>query len=501
MPGNKLCIYLFATVYCIITISVPNNPNYYTLAIDVFSCSLSFASCIALQTFLAKQDTILGGLCIQFLGTEELAILQYLTLGLIANTANTDLSRFYAEYPEIAKYVMNNLPVGCCICGYLFILSTARLLLIYSPAYYQGLNRSTCLRLSAAFIVLTVISDLLINHVRCLITHSKDYNTISISQTKIEFGISNSKAHLSTTNNSTDVNPAEECFEFLIPTLLLVLSTVLEVTKIVIYSVRLFRKIKRTTPSVQNSANAGEIRNSDKRKDQDVKFKSKMKRSFSHEDIRVEKIKEHRLQKTALNASKGIEMQNIGRDIMFPRNSGYLNYHQQHRAQGTQIRRLSLQPPLLQTSEGMHTLPFQSNINPTSMKRRPINTSHGSRAKQTKNLTPSLQPLSARGLVTINGPQRLPVTVDPRADPDTFQKIVIKPIKHFLLRSSTISFVMSIVTFVLVTSFLLKYNSNFSDSSYRLLASVRRMFILILPVFLVIFDEQVFTHVRSALTI
>ena len=148
MQGNKLCIYLFATVYCIITISVPNNPNHYTLAIDIFSCSLSFASCIILQTFLAKQETILGGLCIQFLCTEELAIIQYLTLGLFTNSANADLSRFYKEYPEIAKYVMNNLPVGCCICGYLFILSTARLILIYSPSYYQGLNRGTCLKLS-----------------------------------------------------------------------------------------------------------------------------------------------------------------------------------------------------------------------------------------------------------------------------------------------------------------------------------------------------------------
>ena len=501
MQGNKLCIYLFATVYCIITISVPNNPNHYTLAIDIFSCSLSFASCIILQTFLAKQETILGGLCIQFLCTEELAIIQYLTLGLFTNSANADLSRFYKEYPEIAKYVMNNLPVGCCICGYLFILSTARLILIYSPSYYQGLNRSTCLKLSAVFIVLTAITDLLVNHVRCLLTHSKDYNTISISHTRIEFGISYSNANLSTTNKSTDVNPAEECFEFLIPTVLLVLSTVMEVTKIVIYSVRLFRKMKRTTPSVQKSANAGEIRNSGKSQDQHVKFKSKLKRSFSTEDIRVKKIKEHRIQETALNASKAIEMQNISRDIMFPRNSGHVNYHQQHRAQGTQIRRLSLQLPMLHTTEGMHTLQFQSNVNPMGTKRGPINTSHGYNAKQTKNPTPSLQPLSVQGLVTVNGIHGLPVTVDPRADPDTFQKIVLKPIKHFILRSSTISFVMSIVTFVLVTSFLLKNNSIFSDSSYSLLSIVRRMFILILPVFLVIFDEPVFTYVRSALTV
>ena len=501
MQGNKFCIYLFATVYCIITISVPNNPNHYTLAIDIFSCSLSFASCITLQTFLAKQETILGGLCIQFLCTEELAIIQYLTLGLITNTANADLSRFYNEYPEIAKYVMNNLPVGCCICGYLFILSTARLILIYSPSYYQGLNRSTCLKLSAVFIVLTAITDLLVNHVRCLLTHSKDYNTISISHTRIEFGISYSNANLSTTNKSTDVHPAEECFEFLIPTVLLVLSTVMEVTKIVIYSVRLFRKMKRTTPSVQKSANAVEIRNSGKRQDQHVKFKSELKRSFSTEDIRVKKIKEHRIQETALNASKTIEMQNISRDIMFPRNSELINCHKRHRAQGTQIRRLSLQLPLLHTSEGMHTLQFQSNVSLMGTKRGPINTSHGYNAKQTKNPTPSLQPLSIQGLVTLNGIHRPPVTVDRRADPDTFQKIVLKPIKNVLLRSSTISFVMSIVTFVLVTSFLLKYNSNFSDSLYSLLSIVRRMFLLILPVFLVIFDEQVVTYVRSALTV
>ena len=186
---------------------------------------------------------------------------------------------------------------------------------------------------------------------------------------------------------------------------------------------------------------------------------------------------------------------------MFPRNSGHINSHQQHRAQGTQIRKLSLQLPLLHTSEGMHTLQFQSNVNPMGTKRGPINTSHGYNAKKTKNPSPSLQPLSIRGLVTLNGIHRLPVTVDRRAVPDTFQKIVLTPIKNFLLRSSNISFVMSIVTFVLVTSFLLKNNSNFSDISYSILSIVRRMFILILPVCLVIFDEPVFTYVRSALTV
>jgi len=85
-------------------------------------------------------------------------------------------------------------------------------------------------------------------------------------------------------------------------------------------------------------------------------------------------------------------------------------------------------------------------------------------------------------------------------DPILFKKIIIKPIKEFIMRSSTISFIMSIITFIILTFVLLKYHSSddgVDENSFRILSIVRRMFIFMLPVLLVLFDQKVLNYVKG----
>ncbi len=182
---------LIATYSCFVTY-VPSNPNLYKLTADTVRSICSFLACVTLQVYLASstQQTILGGLCIQFLLTTEGAIMHFWTLSLVTNIAHEGFSTFYANNPEISKYVVNPKPLACCFCASLVMLSAARLLLIALPSYYQCLPRKTCLVFSAAFNVVILISDFLLNHVRCLLTHSKHYESADGEQMRIEFGIS-----------------------------------------------------------------------------------------------------------------------------------------------------------------------------------------------------------------------------------------------------------------------------------------------------------------------
>ena len=85
-------------------------------------------------------------------------------------------------------------------------------------------------------------------------------------------------------------------------------------------------------------------------------------------------------------------------------------------------------------------------------------------------------------------------------DPILLKKIFIKPIKEFIMRSSTISFIMSIITFIILTFLLLKYHSSddgIDENSFRILSTVRRMFIFMLPVLLVLFDQKVLNYVKG----
>lgn len=85
-------------------------------------------------------------------------------------------------------------------------------------------------------------------------------------------------------------------------------------------------------------------------------------------------------------------------------------------------------------------------------------------------------------------------------DPILFKKIFIKPIKELLMRSSTISFLMSMITFIILTFVLLKYHSSdegVDENSFKILSTVRRMFIFMLPVLLVLFDQKVLNYVKG----
>lgn len=85
-------------------------------------------------------------------------------------------------------------------------------------------------------------------------------------------------------------------------------------------------------------------------------------------------------------------------------------------------------------------------------------------------------------------------------DPILLKKIFIKPIKELLMRSSTISFLMSMITFIILTFVLLKYYSSdegVDENSFKILSTVRRMFIFMLPVLLVLFDQQVLNYVKG----
>ena len=85
-------------------------------------------------------------------------------------------------------------------------------------------------------------------------------------------------------------------------------------------------------------------------------------------------------------------------------------------------------------------------------------------------------------------------------DPILFKKIFIKPIKELLMRSLTISFLMSMITFIILTFVLLKYHSSdegVDENSFKILSTVRRMFIFMLPVLLVLFDQKVLNYVKG----
>ena len=288
MNWENLCIWLIATSYCCFAANVPNNPNSYTLTVDVLSSILSFTACVTLQAFLVRQpqQSILGGICIQFLVVIEVGIIQIITLSLLTNIAHESLNSFYSNYPEIAKYVMNNIPVGCCICGYLLTLSAARFVLIASPDYYQSINQKMCLKLSATFIIVIIILDLMLNHVRCLVTHSPNYSTMSILHTRIEFGILNQ----SMSNSSWNSLPEElECFEFLIPTAILIVSSLLEVIKVVIYTVRLFRRLKYAARSTKTPATKVVIQQEVVENSVDIKFQTNLfKTSLTEDDTDIE---------------------------------------------------------------------------------------------------------------------------------------------------------------------------------------------------------------------
>ena len=147
----------------------------------------SFTACVIMQVFLASptQRNILGGLCIQLLLTVEAALLEFWTLSLMTNINHEGLSTFYADNLEISKYLLNPKPLACCFCASLVMLSAARLVLIAFPAFYQRISRNTSLLFSVVFMAVTFVLDFLLNHIRCLLTHSKYYESADGKQIRI----------------------------------------------------------------------------------------------------------------------------------------------------------------------------------------------------------------------------------------------------------------------------------------------------------------------------
>ena len=69
--------------------------------------------------------------------------------------------------------------------------------------------------------------------------------------------------------------------------------------------------------------------------------------------------------------------------------------------------------------------------------------------------------------------------------------------KDFLLRSSTVSFILSLVGFIVLVKLLSMHDESSTESSLKLLLHLTRAYILILPVFLVLFDDQVVLYAKS----
>ena len=233
----------------------------YTFTVDMFSSILSFTACVTFQAFLGSQTqkTLLGGLGIQFLFMEELSIIHFAVIRIVTNLAHTSLNSFYSGHLEIANYVLNNRPIGCCVCASLLTMSGARLVLIASPGFYQGINQKLYLRLSAMFITSVVVSDFLINHTRCLLIHSNNYETPTVSFMREEISITFQMPNHSLSNTTSSVEfqrqpsyfmPTDsECTEIKIIGAMIFLSALLEGIKIVIYFVRIFRKAKKNAPT------------------------------------------------------------------------------------------------------------------------------------------------------------------------------------------------------------------------------------------------------------
>ena len=103
----------------------------------------------------------------------------------MTNINHEGLSTFYADNLEISKYLLNPKPLACCFCASLVMLSAARLVLIAFPAFYQRISRNTSLLFSVVFMAVTFVLDFLLNHIRCLLTHSKYYESADGKQIRI----------------------------------------------------------------------------------------------------------------------------------------------------------------------------------------------------------------------------------------------------------------------------------------------------------------------------
>ena len=577
----------------------------YTFTVDMFSSILSFTACVTFQAFLGSQTqkTLLGGLGIQFLFMEELSIIHFAVIRIVTNLAHTSLNSFYSGHLEIANYVLNNRPIGCCVCASLLTMSGARLVLIASPGFYQGINQKLYLRLSAMFITSVVVSDFLINHTRCLLIHSNNYETPTVSFMREEISITFQMPNHSLSNTTSSVEfqrqpsyfmPTDsECTEIKIIGAMIFLSALLEGIKIVIYFVRIFRKAKKTAPTPKKQSDKKSRPNQQKitnlkRSNSSGQIltlpnsykplTNKFSKVFRNEDLHAGSSS------TRLPALPNLEMVGIKE-----RERAHLPAYHTGTEMGTVKPSESQNSQALGNNERQHTLsmvsdeslawkslragedeknlvaskhPFfvdESESSSPIQRQSLIKQSDIQKNKVKKCITPLKPKLNVvktldshewatflygmssipkftklqdsetsidwnqsmvlptnqwqdelqNSLTKVRRRHSLPPSklFNSRDEKDSkplkphfevqWKKLVYKPMKDFLLRSSTVTFVMSLFGIMVLVKILMRYDKDSSDSSIRLLSSVVRIYTLALPVLLVLFDDQVLSYALS----
>ena len=605
---KKLGICLVAVAYCCFLLFVPNNPHLYTFIVDIICTILALAACVALQVFLLKSGSqnIMEGLCIQYMITQELVIIHFITFRFVTNLANAELNRFYSDYLEIAKYVTSNKTLGSIVSASLCTISAARLLLIASPARFQGIKHKICYMLSTAFIILIFVSDLFLNHVRCLLTHSKEYTSITTIETRVSLRISYQLSNDSARNNALEDKSADlECFEIPLPGILLLLSCLFELVKFGLYFYRLLKKFKQTVPhrSVRQPTELSVIK-----LQRNTVFIPKLKRSTSVGDIKVQRTSSRRLSlqthcpiimdgqpqikysegsdgskklqsrySEGSDGSKKLQSKysegSDGSKKLHSRYSEGLDgpkklqskysegsdgpkKHQRKYSEGTdgpkhpegsvgpqKLQSMysagvdgqeKIQPKFLKKNlEGAYTAKkFQgSSVEGANGTQNPIQSfsdgSDGPKKLPSKNPEGAyrLGKLQQKVLDRQDGPpilpmkgadgqQNLPQNISNHTDvlkklqpelssgvtESMLKKIVIKPLKDFFFRSSTVTFILGIVFFIIFINLFISYKKDDLDSSFSLFSSVIRFFILGIPVLLVLFDNQVLSFIINLLS-
>lgn len=615
MKIEKLRIYMFAAVYSCLVLTVPDNPNLYTFTIDMVSSIQSFTACVTLQTFLTShnQQTLLGGLGIQFLFIEELFILHFAVLRIVTNLAHEGLNSFYWGHLEIANYVLNSARIGCCISSSLLTMSVSRLVLIASPGFYQGINKKLFLQLAAMFNGVIFVSDCIINHVRCLLTHSKNYETPTVLHMRKEIGITFQMLNQSSSNTTSyeefqkptsyEMSTGSECTEIKVVATLLLLSTLIEVIKITIYFYRIYRKAIKSQPlpqvqsrptlqkrtSTRRSYSSGELLQNVAKDVGSHVFQSafsgfkaihdsselpsalqnsgtvsdkQMERTHTSafhnlDNLEVNKIKgivqpfqspspealdrnekqqpvslvsdkaskseeslamsqafdwklletvEHKSslvstthpfamvdsQTTSLTEGQSLFEATVGKMKVRGWTDKHVSLQQLkiERLDGLddQERVISTQQSSSQDSVESGTPAFYPTTKFTECTSERI-TANSRSIKQRSHSLPTLYLLDSKGG---NKKKAQPIRVKV-----PWKTQVYKPMKDFLLRSSTVSFILSLVGFIVLVKLLSMHDENSTESSLKLLLHLTRAYILILPVFLVLFDDQVVLYAKS----
>ena len=129
---------------------------------------------------------------------------------LIGNLLPSQLLWFYQEQ------VCPDLTAICITWSYFAIISLARILQYVSPATFQNLNKSTLVNRSLFFVFASLVLDILINDVRCLVQYTEAYEAEGIHLIVIEMGFKRNPMFTSFAKNTTQTEQDEaRCFDYL----------------------------------------------------------------------------------------------------------------------------------------------------------------------------------------------------------------------------------------------------------------------------------------------